>query len=71
MFRPAVQPVQQMIPNVQNMGAMRPGVYNASTYKPVTRRVGGLGYRPVVQSIENTMNNPGEYGTRTYRPRKL
>ena len=69
--RPPVQPVQQMVPNVQNVNMMRPGVYNASTYRPTNSRVGGLGYRPVVQNYGNTMNNPGEYGTRTYRPRKL
>ena len=69
--RPPVQPVQQMVPNVQNVNAMRPGVYNASTYRPTNSRFGGLGYRPVVQNYGNTMNNPGEYGTRTYRPRKL
>ena len=76
MVRPPVQPVQQMIPNAQplaqNMAAMRPGVYNASTYRPTTRRVGGVSYyRPIGQNLGNAMGNPGEYATRTYRPRKL
>ena len=68
---PVRQVPVQMVPNVQNVNMMRPGVYNASTYRPTNSRVGGLGYRPVVQNYGNTMNNPGEYGTRTYRPRKL